>query len=239
MKPAVDHPWALSQDEAESWRSGLAARVDPRSAFRGGVLPRIVAVAAIHESRGRRTAAVVVYDYPAWRVLERAMAQGRTEEPFLPGAPTFQDAALLDPALGALTRLPDVLMVEGAGVADPTGFGLACHLGVRWGIPSFGVTKKAHGGVWDEPPPGVEGSHVFIKDGGLPVGLVVRTRAYRPPLFLSPGHRIDLMFALDILLSCLHGQREPAPLVAAHRWAARRQAMGRGVDRPNRRRKVL
>lgn len=230
VKPRFDHPWNLSQDAAEEIRSALSAARDPRPAFRNTDAIKRVAVVAV-SSRG---AAVRVVDWPNGRLRKRLSSPLTRSSVYLPTAPTFLSAQTVDPSLGALTEAPDVLIVD-EDVLRPGAFGLADHLGVRWGIPTVAVSPRCDG-EWDEPPPGIDGAHVFVKEGGVPVALAVRARAHRPPLFVAPGHRMDLMGALDVVLAMpLDARRgEPRALRQARAAAAAKK------PRPfSRRRKVL
>jgi deoxyribonuclease V len=233
VNPRLDHPWNLSQDAAEKTRAALAGQRDPRPAHPTFAGVRRVAVAAV----GDRGAGLVVCDWPSGRCRRRVRAGAPREAVFLPTAPTFLAAQTLDPALSALAEPPDVLIVEEDAIR-PGGFGLADHLGVRWGVPSVGVSLRC-AGDWEEPPPGLDGAHVFVKDGGVPAALAVRARAHRPPLFVAPGHRVDLLGALEIVLSLPLAPRAPWPraLALARSVAAKKAPRGRaGFPR---RRKVL
>jgi deoxyribonuclease V len=222
MKPSVDHSWDLSLDQAEGLQSDLAARLDRRPAFKDWREIRTVAAVVVgpEAETGPLQAAAVVFRVPTLDVVKRT--RGKVESavlmPFVPGLESFRLVPVIEAALGRLTVRPDALMVEGDGVAHRRGFGLACHLGLRWDLPSFGVSSVCDYGEWEDPPPGLEGGHVFLKDGGSPVGLVVRTRPYEAPVFLSIGHRMDLMSGLEILLASLRGGREPEPFLAARKF---------------------
>lgn len=238
VKPSVDHSWNLSLDQAEGLQSDLAARLDRRPAFKDW--REIRTVAAVVVEPGRLRAAAVVFRVSTLDVLKRARGKVETSVlmPFVPGLESFRLVPVIEAALGRLTVRPDALMVEGDGVAHRRGFGLACHLGLRWNLPSFGVSSVCDFGEWEDPPPGLEGGHVFIKEGGSPVGLVVRTRPYEAPLFLSVGHRMDLMSGLEILLASLRGGREPQPFLAARKFlsGAARKAVRRPTKSYNKRR---
>lgn len=230
VKPRFDHPWNLSQDTAEETRSALAAARDPRPAHRGAGGFRLAAVVAVTE----RGAGVVVVDWPTGRLRRRLSSPPPRAAVFLPTAPTFLNAQTVDPALIALSEPPDVFIVE-EDILRPGAFGLADHLGVRWGIPSVAVSARC-AGDWDEPPPGLDGAHVFVKEGGVPVALAVRARAHRPPLFVAPGHRMDLMGALDVVLSLPLDPRRAEPRVLSRARAAGTVKTSRDSSR---RRKVL
>lgn len=230
VKPRFDHPWNVSQDAAEEIRSALAAARDPRPVPGGtGGFRRAMVVAMTERGAGG-----VVVDWPGGRVRRRLSFPRPRAAVFLPTAPTFLGAQTVDPILTALPEAPDVLIVEEDSLR-PGAFGLADHLGVRWGIPSVALSARC-AGDWDEPPPGLDGAHVFVKDGGAPVALAVRPRAHRPPLFVAPGHRMDLMGALDVVLSLPLDPRRAEPRALGRARAALAAKKSRAVPR---RRKVL
>jgi deoxyribonuclease V len=53
-------------------------------------------------------------------------------------------------------------------------------------------------------------------DGGEDIGRVLRTRDRVRPLFVSPGHRVGLERAVQIVLACGRGYRLPEPVRQAH-----------------------
>lgn len=63
------------------------------------------------------------------------------------------------------------------------------------------------------PPPGLYGAYTFLKDGSAEIiGIVLRTRMFVKPLFISTGHMINLEVAGDIVMGCLKKRRIPEPL---------------------------
>lgn len=123
-----------------------------------------------------------------------------------------------------LSAQPDVIIVDGHGVAHPRRFGLACHLGVLLNIPSIGCAKSIL--VGEHAPLGdLVGSTAKLLADGECVGLVVRTRQHVKPVYISIGHRVDLDSARRIVLSCTRGYRLPEPSRLAHQMAAQAKSM--------------
>lgn len=212
----MEPPKNLTLDQAEEWQSRLAARVNQRmdaAAFAPG---RTVAVLRFDpvERRGRVRARGAVVRWSTREVLERAAVEWKTTElfPFVPGLEGFREVPILRAVLERFKTAPDVLMVEGAGIAHRRRFGVACHLGVALDRPCFGVSTLCDYGTWETPPPGLDGAHVFIKDaGGEPLGVALRAMAYKDPLFVSPGHRVGVLPAIDVALALLEGRSAPDP----------------------------
>jgi len=106
-------------------------------------------------------------------------------------------------------------MFDGHGLAHPRGFGLACHAGILFDRPSIGCAKSilvgAHGPLGDE-----RGARADLVFQGRSVGAAVRTRDGVRPVYVSPGHRIDLDSAIDLVLATNAGFRLPEPVRLAH-----------------------
>ncbi|MEM3485806.1 MAG: endonuclease V, partial [Candidatus Methanomethyliaceae archaeon] len=59
-----------------------------------------------------------------------------------------------------------------------------------------------------------EWSHVLADEEII--GVVLRTRPYRKPLFISPGHLIDFEDSIRVVLNCCRKFRIPEPLRRSH-----------------------
>jgi deoxyribonuclease V len=134
---------------------------------------------------------VVVLDYQTLEVVEESVVTGTAAFPYVPGLFAFRELPALVEALRRLNTEPDVLVCDGYGVAHPRRFGLACHLGVLTGLPSFGIAKTPFVGSYEQPA-STRGSNGPLLDGDEVVGRVLRTREGVKPVFVSAGHRIDL-----------------------------------------------
>jgi deoxyribonuclease V len=78
-------------------------------------------------------------------------------------------------------------------------------------IPTIGCAKSRLIGTYKEP--GLKKtSWSFLKHGGKIVGVVLRTKDNVKPLFVSPGHRIDIRRSIEVVLACSQKYRIPEPL---------------------------
>jgi len=119
-----------------------------------------------------------------------------------------------------LTNLPQLILVDGQGLAHPRRFGLACHLGVLLELPAIGYAKSIL--IGKHRPLGLDQrARADLIDQGEVVGAAVRTRAGVQSVYVSVGHRVDLEVAIRWVLGCTSRCRIPEPLRHAH-LAARR-----------------
>lgn len=160
---------------------------------------------------GELAAAVVVLDAATLQVVEQVVVYGEAAFPYVPGLFAFREVPALVRALERLTTTPDLLVCDGYGVAHPRRFGLACHLGVLTGLPALGVGKTRFTGS-NEDPATARGSWSPITMDGEVVGRAVRTRDGVKPVYVSPGHLIDLDTACDQVLRLAPTYRLPEPI---------------------------
>ena len=183
-----------------------------------GFAPRRIAGIDVHFSRGGETAfaAAVSLDARTLDLTESAQAAQPVRFPYRTGSLSFREGPVALAALAMLAEPPDVVMVDGQGLAHPRRFGLACHLGVLLDLPTIGVAKSRLLGRFAEPGP-LPGDWTPLEDKGEIVGAVMRTKPRCRPLFVSIGHRIDLNVAIATVHSTLHQHRLPEPTRLADR----------------------
>ncbi|WIM97373.1 deoxyribonuclease V [Actinoplanes oblitus] len=208
-------PWPRTEEEARAVQDLLRAQVvaEPGPASPATVAGLDVAYSADDD---RLAAAVVVLDAADLTVRDTAVVRGKPAFPYVPGLFAFREVPALLDALGKLTVRPEVLICDGHGLAHPRRFGLAAHLGVLTGLPSFGVGKTRLVGEW-APVGETRGSRSALVDGGEPVGAVLRTQTGVKPVFVSVGHRIDLDTACALTLRLAPRYRLPETTRAADR----------------------
>jgi deoxyribonuclease V len=160
-------------------------------------------------------AAVVVLRLPDLEVVDEAYARREADFPYIPGLLSFREAPVVLDAVRGLKMTPDLMLCDGQGLAHPRFFGLACHLGLWLGIPTIGCAKTRLVGNYDEPG-AKKGDATNLVYGGRVVGSALRTRPRSKPLFISPGHLIDLPGARLWALRCCLKSRLPEPIRLAH-----------------------
>ena len=144
-------------------------------------------------------AAAVLTDVNSLTVLESAIIHREVTLPYIPGFLGFREAPILEEALGKLAGRPDLLVCDGYGIAHPRRFGLASHVGVLTGLPSFGVAKSPFTTAFADPGPQRGEWSPLIEDGEV-LGRVLRTQTGVKPVFVSVGHRVTLEQATELTL---------------------------------------
>jgi deoxyribonuclease V len=176
--------------------------------------PRFVAGVDAAFSLTRVFAAACLYHLPDLIFVEQATAVQDLRFPYVPGLLSFREGPAVIEVLGRLTQRPDVILVDGQGIAHPRGIGLASHIGVMLDIPAVGCAKQRL--VGDHQEPGMKkGEWELLRYHDVVVGAVLRTRDNVRPLYISPGHCVNVNTAIGIVLSCLGRYRIPEPLRCA------------------------
>jgi deoxyribonuclease V len=170
--------------------------------------------------------AIVVLSFPEMEILDTATADGKTLFPYIPGFLSFREGPILVKTFQKLRLKPDIVIYDGQGIAHPRGIGLASHMGLWLDLPSIGCAKTPLLDEFVFPGP-LKGSFEWIRRKGKKVGAVLRTKDGVKPLFVSPGHQIDLSTSNQLILESCQGFRFPEPLRKAHQLAERLPAVGR------------
>ena len=208
------HGWEVSIAEALDIQQRLAARVSKRSEV---ATPSFIAGVDISTERAQKiaTAAVVVLSYPEFRLVETKIVNGKLNFPYVPGLLSFRESPLTLAACERLSVIPDLILVDGQGIAHPRRMGLASHLGLFLNTPTIGCAKSLLCG--SQETPGVEpGSYTEVLDRGEIIGAAVRTKYGTKPVYVSIGHKVDLRDAIYWVLECCRGYRLPEPTRLAH-----------------------
>jgi len=211
------HGWQVSITEALDLQKRLAAQVSRSSQL---TTPHLIAGVdiAINKAQGMAIGAVVVLNYPELKVVETKVAQGKLDFPYIPGLLSFRESPVTLAACQRLTATPDLVLVDGQGIAHPRRMGLASHLGLFLNTPTIGCAKSLLCGRHEEPD-AEPGSYTEVIDNGEIIGAALRTRLGVKPIYVSIGHKVDLQAAIYWVLKCCRGYRLPEPTRLAHEAA--------------------
>ena len=207
--PKIIWPKTIAEARAMQEREKSLIRVVPLQKE-----PEFVAGADAAFTKDRVYAAVCVYRYRDLTLTEQVSAVESASFPYVPGYLLFREGPALLAALEKLTIKPDVILFDAQGIAHPLGIGSASHLGVLLEIPTIGCAKTRLIGEFKEP--GLhKGDWSELDLEARIAGAVLRTKDNTRPLFLSPGHLIDIEGAVRITLGSVGKYRIPEPLRCA------------------------
>ncbi len=221
------HGWQLSIAQAFDLQRELALQVSKDNDV---IAPHFIAGVdvSVSKAKGIATGAIVVLSYPGLKLVETKVALGRLDFPYIPGLLSFREAPLSLAAGERLSITPDLILIDGQGIAHPRRLGIASHLGLLWDIPTIGCAKSLLCGSHEEV--GVEpGSYAEITDKGEAIGVALRTKHSVKPVYVSVGHKVNLETAIYWVLNCCSSYRVPEPLRLAHLAAGGNLGREKGI----------
>ena len=208
------HSWNVSVEEAIQIQEALKDRIILKKTF-SKVRTMGGGDVAYSKNENRLFGAIVILSFPDMEILDMATADGKIPFPYIPTLLSFREGPILIKTFQRLKIKPNIMIFDGQGIAHPRGMGLASHIGLWLNLPSIGCAKTGLLDGFISPGPS-KGSYEWIRREGKKVGAVLRTKEKVKPLFVSPGHRIDLLTSIQLLLESCRGFRIPEPLRKAH-----------------------
>lgn len=212
------HGWDVSVGRAREIQLSLARRVITESQV---LYPRLIAGIDISspDAQGIARGAVVVLSYPGFSMVEVKVVEGKITFPYIPGLLSFRESPLILAVCERVSNTPDLVLIDGQGIAHPRRLGLASHVGLFLDLPTVGCAKSILCGQHE--PVGQEvGAHAELFDNGELIGAALRTKSGVKPIYVSVGHKIDLASALQWVTKCCRGHKLPEPTRLAHLAAA-------------------
>lgn len=210
------HNWDLTPEEAVRVQAELRQRLvlqwDERSIHTVGGVDMSIKSETAH-------AAIVVLSYPELKPVEAAVSDAPLVFPYIPGLLSFREGPAVLLAWNKLGNKPDLLMFDGQGIAHPRGIGIASQMGLWLERPTIGVAKSRLYGRHEEVGPRRGDQADLLDKGGKTIGTVLRTREKTNPLYISPGHLMDVEHATQFVFNCTTGYRLPEPTRWAHKVA--------------------
>lgn len=211
---ALTHSWELSIPEAIALQKQLRSEIqlvplDKEVKYIGG--------ADISFNKYSETvyAGIVVLELATLKEVARSMVVTDTKFPYVPGLLSFREIPALLQAWEQLELKPDVLIVDGHGIAHPRRLGIATHMGLVIDIPTIGCGKSKLTGIYDMPE-SEAGSTSPLWDRKEQIGVVLRSKRNVQPLFISPGNKITFAESVQLVQKCITKYRLPETTRQAH-----------------------
>lgn len=213
------HRWDLTPQQAIALQNDLRADVISNAPID---LDAITLIAGVDVSvkNEQSQAAIVVATYPDFKPVEVVLAQRPTPFPYIPGLLSFREGPVLEEAFEKLETMPDVFLFDGMGIAHPRRIGIASHMGLWLDRPTIGCGKTLLCGRYSDLRE-EKGSSAPLIHKGESIGVALRTRTAKNPMFISPGHMADIPTAAELVLRCSPKFRLPEPIRLAHNAAGR------------------
>lgn len=229
--------WPKDRGELEALQRELAERAEREEPWRpprggdlavGGVFVTVPTGEAGREAGPGDPAWAAAAVLERGRVRSTSVVSGSVRGRYEPGYLALQVGPILDEAVRALDRPPDVLLVNATGRDHPRRAGLALHLGAVLDLPTVGVTDRPLLASGLEPDRGPGSASPLLLEGEV-VGLLLRSKRRARPIAVHAAWRTDPETALGVVRSVCLRARTPEPLRQARRLAreARARAEGR------------
>ena len=223
-------PWDGDIPAARTLQAELARQLVLRDDF-PKPLRTIAGFDVGFEDDGATTrAAAILLDADTLEILDQQVARIPTRMPYIPGLLSFRELPALLDALAMLKSPPDLAFIDGQGIAHPRRLGIAAHFGVVTGLPSIGVAKKILTGEARMALHEMRGAFTPLRDGREQIGWLLRSKPGCLPLIVSPGHRVAMASAPELVMRFTRTYRLPEPTRLADRLASRRDRGMRNED---------
>jgi deoxyribonuclease V len=160
-------------------------------------------------------AGIVVFKYPDMQVITTSTAISHTSFPYISGLLAFREVPALFIAWNNLYTKPDVLVLDGQGIAHERRMGIATHFGLLTDVPTIRSAKSRLYGRYEEPADKIFAESPMYDKGEL-VGVALRSKEHCNPIYISPGHNISMQQSVDVIKNCIRGYRIPEPTRQAH-----------------------
>lgn len=160
-------------------------------------------------------AGIIVLSFPQLQPIAYSLVKAETRFPYVPGFLAFREVPALVRVWEQMTIKPDILVVDGHGIAHPRRMGIAAHFGAVTSQVSMGCAKNILCGKYEEP--GMErGNYTPILDKQEQIGYAFRSKAKTAPVYISPGYGMGMQNSLEIIQRCTGKYRIPEPTRFAH-----------------------
>ena len=227
MKPVRFHSWNISPNEAIAIQNNLRRKiifspVDEDIRFVGGT------AVALDAEKSIIHAALTILKYPSLEIVEQKGVSQEMTFDYISGLLTFREGAPLMSLFRKTDQDIDLIVFHSHGQSHPRRFGLASHLGVLLDVPSIGVSNKMLAGSHDHLSQQKYSEKPILLNGET-IGMALRSKESKKPIYVSTGHKSDLTSAVKLTKQLVRKYRLPEPIRLAQ-LAANQQKEGEVID---------
>jgi deoxyribonuclease V len=158
---------------------------------------------------------IVLLDAQTMQTVGHSLVIDTMTFPYIPGLLSFREIPSLMKAWAQLPQKPDIMLVDGHGIAHSRRMGIAAHLGLLTQTPTIGCAKNLLFGKYAEPAL-EKGSYAPILDKTETIGFALRTKDRTNVMYVSPGNLVALEQTVELVMRCTCGYRLPEPTRQAH-----------------------
>ena len=130
--------------------------------------------------------------------------------PYLPGYLCFREGPLIIKLFKKFKKKPDFLFLDGCGINHPRFLGLASFVGVMLDFPTIGISKRNLCAKFFPPLKKGDFSYLYFK--GKKVGIAFLSKENTRPIFISPGHKMEIQSAFTLTKKFILKSKLPEPL---------------------------
>ncbi len=160
---------------------------------------------------GNKIISSIVVCNSNFEIIEQCYSEKRMEFPYIRGFRAYRELPAMIDCFNKLQEIPDVIFVEGHGIAHPQLLGIASHFGISIKRPTIGIAQKLLSGE-------ISGDKIIINR--KEVGSCLVTKEGSNPIYVSSGHMISSKTALELTKRFLKlPHKLPEPLVMARRYS--------------------
>ncbi len=174
-----------------------------------GAIKRIGGVDCSYLDDAYVIAGLVVLEYDGLRPVYRTFEIQKLAFPYVPGLLAYREGDAMAAVIEKAKVKPDIVMVDGFGTNHPRRCGIATHVGVRLDIPTIGVGKSFLCGQ-------VRGNDVY--QDWEKVGRSIYAKGANKPVYVSPGHKVSLDTAVNIVNASILKGKLPEPARLSHEY---------------------
>ncbi|GEM_PF-158137 len=201
---------ALNLDKFEDIQEKIASQVDSSKAVDFNSIKTVAGFDCAFFNT-KIVCAAVVFDLKTKEVIEKKYTISDSQMSHIPGFTAFREGPAIIQTYYSLENNPDILMLDGHGIAHQKKCGLATYVGLELEKPSIGIAKNLAAGE-------VKDNKIIIDSQHR--GAVVKTKTHANQLFVSPGHLIDITSCVEITQKLVFAPHKmPEPLHEAHKFA--------------------